>query len=464
MLQITFYKELRHSFRLKINKIKYLLFNYNSIDFSANDTRDRNILISGIASLFSRFIQIIVAIITVPLTLNYLGVERYGMLVTFTSLVGLISFADLGLSIGLQNSIPKSTKTEELRVIISSTFFTLLVIASILVVIFSYLYFLTDWEKIVNVQSTIAKSESKYSILVIMSFFVIGLPFSMIQKINAGMQKSYINSFWQVYASIASIVSLLTIIHLKFGTPSIIFAVYGINVLFTIINWGYFFLFKEKSLLPKFHYFSLKSFKELFYFGGIFFALQVFTLLGNSSDSIILAQYLGPSSVAIYAIGFKLYQTLIIPVQVFLEPTWPALNEALHKNDYKWVKATIKSNFIFSLLTSVVLSIILIFFGEYIVKLWIGNSIILPTEVIYSFVLLIFNSNIGGAFCSILNTEKFLRPQLFLIIGANSSSILLKLILVNNFGIVGVIISTVLSFSLFYYIPAYYLIQKKMEK
>ena len=119
--------------------------------------------------------------------------------------------------------------------------------------------------------------------------------------------------------------------------------------------------------------------------GSIFFILQLFTLIGSSSDSIIIAQYLGAASVAVYAVGFRLYQLLITPVQVVLEPSWPALNEALHAKDYAWVKKTVKRNFLFSLVASFFLAAFLIALGGIFIRIWIGKEVVLPFQVIVAF-------------------------------------------------------------------------------
>ena len=454
----------KQHFFLRYKRLVFLLRSDNLLNLDDSERRERKIVLSGISNLIARGVQIGVALLSVPLTINYLGTERYGMMMTFMSFVGLLSFADLGLGIGLQNSIPSSIATEKIKENISSTFFTLLGITIIFGLIFFIIYPNISWEKIVNVNSIVAIKESHYSILVLMSAFCIGLPFSIIQKVNTGYQRSYINSGWQLLGNITSLIILIIFIQLKLGTHFLIFAVYGTNIFFTIINWVVFFVFQNIELFPKLKYFSSLSFKNIFHVGSVFFFLQIFTLVGNSSDSIIIAQYLGASAVAVYAVGFKLYQTLIIPVQVFLEPSWPALNEAMFNKDFDWVKKTIRRNFKFAIFFSIGLSTFLMVFGPLLIELWIGRTIEIPFEVFLAFSLLIFNANIGGAFCSILNTEKFLKPQLVLIIIANAVAIFLKVIIVNYFNIQGVILATIFTFTMLYYLPAYYLIRSRIDK
>ncbi len=48
----------------------------------------------------SRLLAAALAIVTVPLTIGYLGSERYGLWITISSVVAMINFADLGIGNG----------------------------------------------------------------------------------------------------------------------------------------------------------------------------------------------------------------------------------------------------------------------------------------------------------------------------------------------------------------------------
>lgn len=64
--------------------------------------RYRRILLSGGSVLI--FFSIIINFIIIPLTVNFLGQERYGLWMAITSVLALVSFSDLGLGNGLLQS------------------------------------------------------------------------------------------------------------------------------------------------------------------------------------------------------------------------------------------------------------------------------------------------------------------------------------------------------------------------
>src|SRR4051794_26485261 len=67
--------------------------------------RFRRIGLTTIASLGARSIAFATGFVTVPLTLHYLGPERYGMWATLSSVIAMAAFADLGLGNGLLNAL-----------------------------------------------------------------------------------------------------------------------------------------------------------------------------------------------------------------------------------------------------------------------------------------------------------------------------------------------------------------------
>ncbi len=64
--------------------------------------RYRRATLTTVTSVISKGIGILTAFITVPLTLTYLGTERYGLWMTISSVIVMLGFADFGLGDGLK--------------------------------------------------------------------------------------------------------------------------------------------------------------------------------------------------------------------------------------------------------------------------------------------------------------------------------------------------------------------------
>src|SRR4051812_23716437 len=82
-------------------------------------------------------------LITVPLTLHYLGAERYGLWATLSSLIALASFADFGLGNGLLNALSSAHGRDDREAgarEVSTAFILLLAVAATLCVAFLLAY------------------------------------------------------------------------------------------------------------------------------------------------------------------------------------------------------------------------------------------------------------------------------------------------------------------------------------
>src|ERR1700730_8276270 len=86
----------------------------------------------------ARALAIAVSIAVVPLTLRYLGSERYGVWVTISATLALLGFADFGLEDSLTNALGRAygrDERERAKRYVSSAFFSLGFIAIVLLAV-----------------------------------------------------------------------------------------------------------------------------------------------------------------------------------------------------------------------------------------------------------------------------------------------------------------------------------------
>ena len=118
--------------------------------------RFRRIGLTSAGSLAARGIGFATSFITVPLTLHYLGSERYGLWATLSSVIALASFADFGLGNGLLNALSgahgRDDRVEAAREV-STAFLLLLTVAAMLGAAFLLAYPHVHWARVYNVTS-----------------------------------------------------------------------------------------------------------------------------------------------------------------------------------------------------------------------------------------------------------------------------------------------------------------------
>src|SRR5688572_4689820 len=90
--------------------------------------RLRRVALTALMTAFAQGINMLTMLISIPLTLNYLGAERYGLWVTISSSIMLLGFADLGLGNGLLNAMAEANGRNDRKAAVycvSSAFFML---------------------------------------------------------------------------------------------------------------------------------------------------------------------------------------------------------------------------------------------------------------------------------------------------------------------------------------------------
>lgn len=441
-------------------KIK-AIFRFSPHDISTNHGRAleryRRILLTGGSTLVVKLFSASINLVTVPLTLHYLGSERYGLWMAISSILSLMSFADMGLGNGLLNSLSEANgknNISDAKKAIASTFFMLLAISLVIFLLFISIYKFIDWPKFFNASSTIAKLESGPTIFVLVGLFLINMPLGIVQRVQEGYQEGFKYQIWLMLGCIISLILLLICIEYNLGLPWLVFSFSAGQLISTLLNGFVLFFKTKKDLKPSLKDFNLKSGFRLMNSGLIFFFLGLFTLLGNSSDNIIIAHTIDPSSVTGYEIVKKIFLFSMF-TQFIIQPLWPAFGEALESGDFIWAKKTLFKGLKISILFNALISLPLLLFGKQIIIYWVGKEYIPSWSLLFGFYFFILLANYGGVMSTFLNSRQLIKRQLLMIGLASISSVLLKIILTLKFGITGAIWATVIGYSAFYVFPSY---------
>jgi O-antigen/teichoic acid export membrane protein len=125
--------------------------------------RIRRALFTGGITMLARTVQMGTALITIPLTLKYLGNERFGLWMTISSVLAMATFADFGIGNGVLNTVASASGRDDIGAIrsaVSSGFAVLTCIAALLMSLFFIVYRLVDWANVFGVVSPQARAEA----------------------------------------------------------------------------------------------------------------------------------------------------------------------------------------------------------------------------------------------------------------------------------------------------------------
>ncbi len=427
--------------------------------------RHRRAALTALAAALARSLSIATALITVPLTLHYLGTERYGMWMTMSTLVAMLSFADLGIGNGILNAVSTAYGKDDfvaIREYVSSGLFALSAVAVGIVVIFAGLYKLVPWHEIFNVNSIQARKEAGPSLAVLIACFASAIPLGVVQRLQMGLQRGFMANLWQCFSSLLALCCVILAIRLEAGLPWLVLAFAGSPLIASLFNSVVYFCWVQPETAPVLKSVSCRAMRHVAGIGVLFFVLQIAGTAAYSSDNIVIAQILGANAVPVYAVPQRLFSIISMLLMMVLAPLWPAYGEAIARGDHTWVTLTLKRSLLISIGFATAASALLVTFGSPLIRLWVGNVIIPSTSLLLGMGVWQIALAAGGALAMYLNGANIVRFQMVIATMTAISGILLKILLVKSIGVSGAVWASVLAFSVFSAVPIYFVIIKRM--
>ena len=170
------------------------------------------------ASIFIKGISILSSLLLVPLTLDYVNKELYGIWLTLSSIVVWINFFDIGLTLGLKNRLTEALTTHDYargKSLVSTTYFMMLAIFIPVSIVVMLLIPFINWPELLNVP-TIYNKDIQIVLYLLVIFMTIQMFFNVLNTVVSAYQKTAMAS---LFAMLGQLLSLLLIFILTRTTP-----------------------------------------------------------------------------------------------------------------------------------------------------------------------------------------------------------------------------------------------------
>lgn len=281
------------------------------------------------------------ALVTIPITAPYLGPERFGLLMTVTSIPLLLSFSDFGIGNGLLTALADAhgrQDRERSRVLVSSAFFVLTAIAIVLIAAAVPLIQWLPWSTILNLRSSDARSEVTTCLAVFIVMTLAGLPLSVPQRVQQAEQRGFVTNLWLFAGNVFSMALLIVFVKLGKGLPWLVGAVAGSPLLIGAIAWIQEFR-NRQWLRPAWRHFRLHDALHIGRAGLLIFSSQVGAAYLMMAPVVLLGRKYGQESVASYALVQRILSIFVVAASLMVTPLWPAYGEALARGDHGWIRS-----------------------------------------------------------------------------------------------------------------------------
>jgi len=412
-------------------------------------------------SLFGRGTKIVTAFVSVPLTLNYLGMERMGLWRLTLSMLAIVSLIQAGLVPHIKTRMTESFADGNLLQF--KRYCSIGILLSVAILILGLLVALSaqfvNWASLMNVNDPIAQRETLplVTVLLICSFAQISTSFiPAIFEARLSLSKPKII---ELIASLLSFGMLLVGIWLKVGLPLLAGVV---SVPIIILRIG---MLKEiKAEFPDVFQPKLRDvspiLKELARPAIFSIGIQLNTVLIGAAPSFIIARTLSLADVTLFSICYQFITIPLIVLSAVVPVFWPAFTSLWRVGK----KAELKKMFLmvcgvtflvfsgYALCSGVI--------GPWLIKLWVGGEIA-PTR---SFLLLIGLFVIGKGLHCWLSTLLWSLKELRTLFLAELMQAVIVIVagyfLVLRMGLSGI----VLSMSIALYVGALFLMFNRVLK
>jgi len=281
----------------------------------------QKVALNTIIQIVTKVITVIFGFLTMVILTRYLGVGGYGNYMYVLTLVVLFGgFADWGTAtIGVREAAKDGQKQ---NLILSNVFLirvVLSLIAALLMILAAFYLPLKTNQEILIRQGIVFGS-------FILVLYAIKASFGIIFQTKLQMQKLAVSD---ITASFLIFLISWLFIHFHLGLIYLLIAVILANVIAVILAA----ILAIKTIEFKFQMnlsFIKSFFKECLPMGAL---LLLFTIY-NKVDTVILGIIKGNEAVGIYAVGYRLYDVLVLGAAYFMNSLLPVLSQ--YSNIQKW--------------------------------------------------------------------------------------------------------------------------------
>ena len=365
-----------------------------------NEGKERSVLAKKniVWSFFNKGLAIVISLLLIPVTIDYLSPEQYGIWLTLSSIVTWISYFDVGLVHGFKNRFAEAVANDSIvlaRQYVSTAFFIMSIIFISLMLVAEAANTQINWASFLKVSS--AYKELLSLVGGVLIFFVC---LSLILSVTTAMlMAAQRPAFASMLTTVGQGLALICIYVLTFLTPKsmlyISFALTGIPFMVLLVATFLLFRYKYKIYRPSFKFIRLNLIKNILGLGVKFFIIQISMLFIFQIVNIVLSRTQGPESVTIYNVSYKYFSVTQMVFTIILSPFWAAYTDAYVREDYKWMRSVLKKLNIAYCITALA-SLLLLIVSPFVFKIWLPETVTIPFTIsisMFIYILLLTYSN-----------------------------------------------------------------------
>lgn len=412
---------------------------------SRNKMLRNNILFSG----FLKIVGLLTSLVIVPITINYLNNEVYGIWMTITSILYWITTFDIGLGNGMRNYLAEALATNDTKLgkkYISTTMLLLSLIALSMAIVLLYPLITINFNSFFNTNA-IAGYELRMAVVIAVGFTLMNFVLKNIGMIFVAMQKYAINDLLSISGNVIALILIYILTKVTTGNLVLVVLAYTMTSCVAFLLAAIPFFWKHPELKPSLRFFEKSLGKKIVGKGFGFFVIQISScLVIFGAANFFITQSCGPAAVTTYNIAYKFFNLLVIAYTIILAPMWNAYTDAYVKGDMQWIKATFNKALKFWVL-SICGGLGMLLICNLFYKLWIGNMVNVPLSVSASTLIYVCFFNLNNCATYLINGLNKIFVQIIISLAVTTLYIITVLAFGRKLGVEGIVLSMAASYA-----------------
>jgi O-antigen/teichoic acid export membrane protein len=414
--------------------------------------RYRRMATATVAGVVGKGTSLLVSLAIVPVTVRYLGPERYGLWVAISSSILMFFLLDIGIANTLTNLISEAYAASD-RNLAAKYFATgLWMVTGVSALIGLSLWLAwphIHWDVLFRIRGDVLIRETSQAFAAAVIVLLFALPTNLISRVLAGYQELHIANLFTAGGNVLSFLAVLAVIHLHGSLAALVTGYAGATVIANTCCLLWVCIVSKPWLKPWPTRIDWTMTTKLLHTGGQFFVLQMAGLVVFNSDNLILAHYLNPIAVTQYSVTWRV-AGFISAIQALVIPSlWPAYAEAWVRRDMVWIRTTYYRMRWATLAAVALACAILLPAGRTIIRIWAGAGAVPSAGLLYLMCGWMIVLAITMNQACLMGATYHLRTQTISSCTAAAVNLGLSIWWVRRLGSEGVILGTLVSYVLF---------------
>lgn len=396
-----------------------------------------------IVSLCSKGVSIVVSFLLVPMTINYVNPTQYGIWLTLSSVIGWISYMNLGLGNGFRNRFAESKAKGDIqtaRIFLSTTYFAVSCLVIGLFAIAMIANSFIDWAAFLNIDMQY-KDELQKVFVILCVFFCFNMIVKIFDSLLLADQKPGLSSIVQVAGQVFSLLAIYILTKCTRGSLTNLALFYASipGIVLFVASVIAFKFTRYRLYAPSVKLIRPRYIGNILNLGLQFFFINICLILIFQIINLIITRELGPEMATTYNVAYKYFNMIYMVMLLIITPFWSAFTDAYTIGDINWMKSVLGKLEIFWLI-SVVCGILMLVLSPWFYKVWVGESVMVPFMLSAFMLAYVLVQVIACIYMNLINGIGTIRLQLIIYIIFAVVSWPLLTCLCRTVGIYGVII------------------------